>query len=82
MLAGKKQAVKKTSPDKKTTNEKHTRVQSVERALGIVNVLAEEQEAMSLAEIAERHGGRFLLTSREGEGTTVTVSLPNEKRER
>ena len=29
--------------------------------------------------IAEGHGGRFLLTSREGEGTTVTVSLPDEK---
>jgi signal transduction histidine kinase len=31
--------------------------------------------------IAERHGGRFLLTSREGEGTTVTVSLPDERLE-
>jgi len=28
--------------------------------------------------IAEGHGGRFLLTSREGEGTTVTVSLPDD----
>ncbi len=27
--------------------------------------------------IAEGHGGRLLLTSREGEGTTVTVSLPD-----
>jgi len=26
--------------------------------------------------IAEGHGGRFLLTSREGEGTTATVALP------
>ncbi len=31
--------------------------------------------------IAELHGGRFLLTSREGEGTTVTVSLPDERLE-
>lgn len=31
--------------------------------------------------IAERHGGRFLLTSREGEGTAVTVSLPDERLE-
>ena len=31
--------------------------------------------------IAERHGGRFLLTSREGEGTTATVSLPDERLE-
>ena len=29
--------------------------------------------------IAEAHGGRLLLTSREGEGTTATVSLPCEK---
>ena len=29
--------------------------------------------------IAEGHGGRFLLTSREGEGTTVTVALPDER---
>lgn len=28
-------------------------------------------------QIALRHGGRFLLTSREGEGTTATVSLPD-----
>ncbi|MBO4854498.1 MAG: sensor histidine kinase [Oscillospiraceae bacterium] len=28
--------------------------------------------------IAEGHGGRFLLTSREGEGTTATVSLPDD----
>lgn len=27
--------------------------------------------------IAEGHGGRLLLTSQEGEGTTVTVSLPD-----
>ena len=27
--------------------------------------------------IAEGHGGRFLLTSREGEGTTATVALPD-----
>ena len=30
--------------------------------------------------IAEGHGGRFLLTSREGEGTTVTVALPDTVR--
>lgn len=29
--------------------------------------------------IAEGHGGGLLLSSRVGEGTTVTVSLPNEK---
>jgi len=29
--------------------------------------------------IAELHGGRFLLTSREGEGTTATVALPDER---
>ena len=29
--------------------------------------------------IAEGHGGRLLLTSREGEGTTATVSLPDVK---
>lgn len=28
--------------------------------------------------IAEGHGGRFLLTSREGEGTTATVALPDQ----
>ena len=32
--------------------------------------------------IAEGHGGRLVLTSREGEGTTVTVSLPLSVRER
>jgi len=31
--------------------------------------------------IAERHGGRFLLTSREGGGTAATVSLPDERLE-
>lgn len=29
--------------------------------------------------IAGEHGGRLILTSREGEGTTVTVSLPNRR---
>ena len=29
--------------------------------------------------IAEGHGGRLLLQSREGEGTTVTVALPDRK---
>ena len=29
--------------------------------------------------IAERHGGGLLLSSRVGKGTTVTVSLPDEK---
>ena len=29
--------------------------------------------------IAQEHGGSLLLTSRPGEGTTVTVSLPNQK---
>lgn len=29
--------------------------------------------------IAQEHGGAILLTSREGQGTTVTVSLPNRK---
>lgn len=29
--------------------------------------------------IAQEHGGSILLTSREGEGTTVVVSLPNAK---
>ena len=29
--------------------------------------------------IAQEHGGSLLLTSRPGEGTTVTVSLPNKK---
>lgn len=29
--------------------------------------------------IAREHGGSLLLTSREGEGTTVTVSLPNRR---
>lgn len=29
--------------------------------------------------IAEGHGGRLLLQSREGEGTTVTVSLPDRR---
>lgn len=29
--------------------------------------------------IAEGHGGRLLLQSREGEGTTVTVALPDKK---
>lgn len=29
--------------------------------------------------IAQEHGGSILLTSREGEGTTVVVSLPNKK---
>jgi signal transduction histidine kinase len=29
--------------------------------------------------IAEGHGGRFLLTSRENEGTTVTVALPDDR---
>ncbi len=29
--------------------------------------------------IAEGHGGRLMLTSREGEGTTATVSLPDEE---
>ncbi len=29
--------------------------------------------------IAEGHGGRFLLTSREGEGTVATVALPDQE---
>ena len=29
--------------------------------------------------IAQGHGGRILLASREGEGTTVTVSIPDER---
>lgn len=29
--------------------------------------------------IAQEHGGTLLITSREGEGTTVTVSLPNRR---
>jgi K+-sensing histidine kinase KdpD len=28
--------------------------------------------------IAEGHGGRLLLTSREGEGTTATIAIPCE----
>ena len=30
--------------------------------------------------VAEGHGGRLLLESREGEGTLVTVSLPHIRR--